>query len=109
MNSVSSQSRLNYVEKFIEIIRSSYKAKVNQEKPFSDILTNILMDRREKDLLAEQIYSILLSTKFVSLLTESEIGSNKGFFSDASTRLSYKFLPPVHEPDELRTQFDNFF
>ncbi|MDQ6477323.1 site-specific recombinase [Dyadobacter sp. LHD-138] len=109
MNSVSAQSRLNYVGKFIEIIRSSYKAKVNQEIPFADILTNILMDRREKDLLAEQIYSILLSTKFVSLLTESEIGSNKGFFSDASTRLSYKFLPPVHEPDELRTQFDGFF
>ena len=108
MNSVSTQSRLNYFGKFIEIIRSSYRAKI-KDQPFEDILTTILMDRREKDLLAEQIYSILFSTKFVSLLTESEIGSNKGFFSDASTRLSYKFLPPVDEPDELRTQFDHFF
>ena len=108
MNSVSTQSRLNYFGKFIEIIRSSYKAKT-KDKPFEEILNTILLDRREKDLLAEQIYSILFSTKFVSLLTEAEIGSNKGFFSDASTRLSYKFLPPVDDPVELRTQFDNFF
>ena len=108
MNSVFTQSRLNYFGKFIEIIRSSYKAKT-KDKPFEEILNTILLDRREKDLLAEQIYSILFSTKFVSLLTEAEIGSNKGFFSDASTRLSYKFLPPVDDPVELRTQFDNFF
>ncbi|MCF2444599.1 site-specific recombinase [Dyadobacter sp. CY345] len=108
MTSVSIQSRLNYFGKFIEIIRSSYKANTNN-KPFEEILEGILLDRREKDLLAEQIYSILLSTKFVSLLTEAEIGSNKGFFSDASTRLSYKFLPPVDDPVELRTQFNNFF
>lgn len=108
MNSVSTQSRLNYFGKFIEIIRSSFKTNT-KNKPFEDILENILTDRREKDLLAEQIYSILLSTKFVSLLTEAEIGSNRGFFSDASTRLSFKFLPPVDDPVELRTQFDNFF
>jgi len=109
MNSVSAENRINYLGKFIEIIRSSYQAKTNKDKPFSEILSNILMDRREKDLLADQISDVFLSSKFVSLLTESEIGSNRGFFSDASARLSYKFLPPVHEPDELRTQFDHFF
>ena len=108
MNSVSTQSRLDYFGKFIEIIRSSFRAKT-KDKPFEQILSTILLDRREKDLLAEQIYAILFSTKFASLLTESEIGSNRGFFSDASTRLSYKFLPPVENPAELRTQFDNFF
>lgn len=109
MSSVLEPNRINYLGKFIELIRSSYQAKTNKDKPFSEILTTILMDRREKDLLADQIYSILISTKFVSLLTESEIGANRGFFSDASARLGYKFLPPVHEETELRTQFDNLF
>jgi site-specific recombinase len=109
MNSVLDSNRINYIGKFIEVIRSTWKAKTSKDRPFSEILSTILIDRREKDLLAEQIYSILQSTKFVSLLTESEIGANRGFFSDASARLGYKFLPPVHEPAELRTQFDHLF
>jgi len=109
MHSVLEPNGINYIGKFIEIIRSSWTAKTNKDKPFSEILTSIVTDRQEKDLLAEQINAILLSTKFVSLLTESEIGANRGFFSDASARLGYKFLPPVHEESELRTQFDHLF
>jgi site-specific recombinase len=109
MHSVLEPNGINYIGKFIEIIRSSWKAKTNKDKPFSEILTSIVTDRQEKDLLAQQINAILLSTKFVSLLTESEIGANRGFFSDASARLGYKFLPPVHEESELRTQFDHLF
>jgi site-specific recombinase len=109
MHSVLEPNGINYVGKLIEIIRSSWKAKTNKDKPFSEILTSIVTDRYEKDILAEQINAILLSTKFVSLLTESEIGANRGFFSDASARLGYKFLPPVHEESELRTQFDHLF
>lgn len=101
--------RIDYVGKLIEIIRNRWKNRSHKNNAFSDVLGSILLDRREKDLVAEQILSILFSTKFVSLLTESEIGSNKGFFSDASARLSFKFLPPVNETDELRTQFDNLF
>jgi len=102
--------RIDYVGKLAEIIRNRWLNKSSKNNPFSEeILNKILLDRREKDLVAEQIFSILFSSKFVSLLTESEIGSNKGFFSDASARLSFKFLPPVDEPGELRTQFDHLF
>lgn len=107
MESVYEPVHINHIGRFIEIIRKSWKA--NQHTRFTDILERIFVDRREKDLFAEQIYDILLSTKFVSLLTESEIGSNRGFFSDASARLSYKFLPPVNEQSDLRTQFDILF
>lgn len=101
--------RIDYCGKFVEMIRQDWKERSKDNKAFEDIFSTILMDRREKDLLAEQIYSILFNSKFVSLLTESEIGLNKGFFSDATTLLGYKFLPPINEPDELRTQFGKLF
>jgi site-specific recombinase len=101
-------ARIDYIGKLAEMIRSAWKVGRNR-KDFAGVLSGILLDRREKDLLAEQIFSILFSTKYVSLLTEAEIGSNKGFFSDASDRLGYKFLPPVDEANELRTQFSNIF
>ena len=109
MDSAVLPDRIDYVGKLVEIIRNRWKNKADKKKSFPDVLSSIMLDRREKDLIAEQILSILFSTKFVSLLTESEIGSNKGFFSDASERLSFKFLPPVNETYELRTQFDNLF
>ncbi|KAA6439708.1 hypothetical protein FEM33_10950 [Dyadobacter flavalbus] len=109
MERVEIPERIDYVGKFTEIIRSHWKAKQNKNQPFSEILSSISLDWREKELMSEQILSVLFSTKFVSLLTESEIGSNKGFFSDASARLSFKFLPPVDEPNELRTHFDQLF
>ncbi|WAC12281.1 site-specific recombinase [Dyadobacter pollutisoli] len=109
MDSVLMPERIDYAGKLIEIIRGRWKAKSGRKANFSDILNDILLDPREKDLIAEQILAILFSTKFVSLFTESEIGSNKGFFSDASARLSFKFLPPVDEPGELRTHFDQLF
>ncbi|TDE16541.1 hypothetical protein [Dyadobacter psychrotolerans] len=108
MNNALLPERIDYVGKLIEIIRNRWKAKSNKSS-FADVLDSILLDRREKDLIAEQILSILFSAKFVSLLTEAEIGSNKGFFSDASAKLSFKFLPPVNEPSELRTKFDDIF
>lgn len=109
MDSALLPDRINDVEKMIEDIRGRWQNKSAKNNSFSEVLGSILLDRREKDLLANQIFSILFSAKFVSLLTESEIGSNKGFFSDISTRLSFKFLPPVNEPGELRTQFDHLF
>jgi site-specific recombinase len=110
MESVSIPERIDYAGKFIEIVRGRWRAKSGRKKAsFADTLDNVLLDPREKGLIAEQILSILFSTKFVSLFTESGIGSNKGFFSDASARLSFKFLPPVDEPGELRTHFDFLF
>jgi site-specific recombinase len=109
MESVSIPERIDYVGKFIEIIRRRWKAKSVRKAAFADTLDSVLLDRREKDLIADQILATLFSTKFVSLFTESEIGSNKGFFSDASSRLSFKFLPPVNETSELRTHFDLLF
>jgi site-specific recombinase len=109
MDSVLIPERIDYVGKFIEVIRKRWKAKSGKKAAFSDTFDSIMLDRREKDLMAEQILATLFSTKFVSLFTESEIGSNKGFFSDASSRLSFKFLPPVDEPNELRTHFDSLF
>ena len=84
MDSAVLPDRIDYVGKLVEIIRNRWKNKADKKKSFPDVLSSIMLDRREKDLIAEQILSILFSTKFVSLLTESEIGSNKGFFSDAS-------------------------
>ena len=110
MENVLIPDRIDYVGRLIEIIRNRWHSRSNKNNPFSEeILGQILLDRREKDLIADQITSILFSSKFVSLLTEAEIGSNKGFFSDASLKLSFKFLPPVNEPGELRTQFDDLF
>ena len=109
MESTVLPSRIDYPGKFIELIRKRWEEKENSGQPFGEVFQQIYLDRREKDLIGEQILSVLFSTKFVSLLTESEIGSNRGFFSDLSERLSYKFLPPVNEPDELRTQFGQLF
>jgi site-specific recombinase len=100
---------IDRIGKITELIRSVWKVSRNRNKSFSGILGSVATERSEKDKLAGQVYEILSSTKYVSLLTESEIGSNRGFFSDASERLGYKFLPPVNEPEELRTQFENIF
>lgn len=80
MDNALLSDRIDYVGKLIEIIRNRWKNKSAKNNSFSEVLGSILLDRREKDLISEQILSILFSTKFVSLLTESEIGSNKGFF-----------------------------
>ncbi|CAG5004348.1 hypothetical protein DYBT9275_03352 [Dyadobacter sp. CECT 9275] len=109
MKSTFLPNRIDYPGKFIELVRNRWKEKENSGQPFEEVFQQIYLDRREKDLIAEQILSVLFSTKFVSLLTESEIGSNRGFFSDLSERMSYKFLPPINEPDELRTQFGQLF
>lgn len=110
MENVLIPDRIDYVGRLIEIIRNQWHRRSDKNNPFSEeILSQILLDRREKDLIADQITAILFSSKFVSLLTEAEIGSNKGFFSDASLKLSFKFLPPVNQPGELRTQFDDLF
>jgi site-specific recombinase len=102
-------NRIDYAGRLTAMIRRKWKAAQARKRPFDDTLDDIWLDPREKSLLGEQLLSILFSTKFVSLLTESEIGSSKGFFSEASARLSFKFLPPVDEPDELRTHFDRLF
>lgn len=109
MDSTLLPERINYAAKLVEIIRAKWAGKSGKRAYFENVLGRILQDPREKALLAEQVLSTLYTTKFVSLLTESEIGANKGFFSDASSRLSFKFLPPIDEPDELRTHFDQLF
>ncbi len=109
MDSTLAPERINYAELFVEIVRAKWKARRDKSEPFRNALSGLIPDEREKGLLSGQILSTLSSTKFVSLLTESEIGANKGFFSDASARLSFKFLPPIEEPDELRTHFDRLF
>lgn len=109
MDSTLPPERINYAELFVEIVRARWKARRDKSEPFRNALSGLIPDEREKGLLSEQILTTLSSTKFVSLLTESEIGANKGFFSDASARLSFKFLPPIEEPNELRTHFDRLF
>ncbi|WP_031526885.1 site-specific recombinase [Dyadobacter crusticola] len=103
------QNEAGYVSKFLDKARRRWKANRRGNYSFLESLSSLFSNENERALIAEEILSVLLSTKFVSLLTESEIGANKGFFSDASARLSFKFLPPVEEPNELRTHFDHFF
>ncbi|KQS31292.1 site-specific recombinase [Dyadobacter sp. Leaf189] len=103
------QNEAGYFSRFLEKARNRWKANRRGKYAFIDSLSSLFSDEDERALIAGEIMSVLLSTKFVSLLTESEIGANKGFFSDASARLSFKFLPPVEEPNELRTHFDQFF
>jgi site-specific recombinase len=98
----------NHLAGLIHQLRNAWALK-RSKRNFDGILETILSDPKEKELLADQVYTILSGTKYVSLLTESEIGSNRGFFSDASARLAYKFLPPINEPYELQTQFGYLF
>ena len=100
---------IDYIGQLTERIRSRWNVKRENKNGFSDILKAVLTDPSEKRSLAEQVFYILSNTKYVSLLTESEIGPNTGFFSDAWSRLVYKFLPPVNEPVELQTQFGYLF
>jgi site-specific recombinase len=99
----------SHVSDFLGRVRRRWKANRRGNYTFINSLSDLFSDEIERELIAEEILSVLVSTKFVSLLTESEIGANKGFFSDAAARLSFKFLPPVDEPDELRTHFDQLF
>jgi hypothetical protein len=80
MESVSIPERIDYVGKFIEIIRRRWKAKSVRKTAFADTLDSVLLDRREKDLIAEQILATLFSTKFVSLLPSLKSDLTKAFF-----------------------------
>lgn len=101
--------RTDTLNKIIGLLRHSWKSKSFSSDSFAQVLTGALHDQADKKDLADQIVGIFFNTKYVALLTESEIGTNEGFFSEAAKKLSYKLLPPVEEKDELRTQLNHYF
>lgn len=98
--------RIDFLKNLIEILRISMKS---PEKTDAGRFREIVVDERENELLAEQIFSIVHQKKFVSLLSESGFGDNVGIFSEAFSKLSYKLLPPVSEDDELVTDLNFYF
>ncbi len=108
-NDINTPIGSDNIELWIGRIRKAWNARRSNKSDFINPFGASLETREDKDLFADEIFSILLNTKYVALLTESEIGLNRGFFADISSRLAYKFLPPVSEPDELQTQFGFLF
>lgn len=95
--------------KFIGLLRHTWKSRSLSVDSFSLVLRNKLISDDEREGLANQLIQILSTTKYVALLTESEIGTNAGFFTEAVTKFGYKLLPPIEEEDELRTQLNQYF
>lgn len=62
-----------------------------------------------KNSLQHYVFSILSATDANSLLTESGIHSNEGFFSESFTKLAHILLPPSSNPESLRDLFQQLF
>lgn len=62
-----------------------------------------------KNALQQYIFSIFSTTDANSLLTESGIHSNEGFFSESFTKLAHILLPPSFNPESLRDLFQQVF
>ena len=109
MTEVLEQHKTDHLKNLITLIRTIRNSRENSSLPFDQVLRTVLTDQQEKVILREQLVALLLNSKFVSLLTEFRIGSNLSFTAEAVTKLGYKFLPPVPESDELRTQINHYF
>jgi len=106
---MNDNSRSDILSKFIGLLRHTWKAKSLPVDNYEYMLQTAITEESEKESLSLKIAEIFFNTKYVALLTESEIGTNEGFFSEATNKLSYKLLPPVEEQDELRTQLNKYF
>jgi site-specific recombinase len=74
-------------------------------------ILNELLEFVDKNslILGEALFDIAVSKKYVSLVTESGISNNDGFFSEVFSKLGKKILPEIIEDQELLKNINFYF
>lgn len=94
---------------YLHILLQSLRNNFSQGDDNKKELLAFFQDSKEKHLLSKQLVTLLKDRKLVALLSEVGIDDQKGFFSEMSTRLVYKFLPPIFSDTEFTKVIQLYF
>ena len=94
---------------YLHILLQSLRNNFSQGDDNKKELLAFFQDSKEKHLLSKQLVTLLKDRKLVALLSEVGIDDQKGFFSEMSTRLVYKFLPPIFSDAEFTKVIQLYF
>lgn len=76
---------------------------------FKNLIAHLQTDEELKIALKKHLEEICLCNNPLIVFTDVGIMGSKGFWSEASEKLSYKFLPPLQREGELRTIINDVF
>jgi site-specific recombinase len=88
---------------------STWKSSQYTIERFQALLNFLETDTDFRNALKKHIEEICLANNPLVLLTDVGVMGSKGFVAELSERISYKILPPLMPPYELRTTLDEIF
>ncbi|MFN3589634.1 MAG: hypothetical protein ACK4UP_09640, partial [Spirosomataceae bacterium] len=97
--------KIDYLQSLLRSLRENFSLGDEFKKSIHEQFT----DPREKQLLSEQLVSLVKNRKLVALLSEVGIDEQKGFVGEMSSRLIYKFLPPIFSDAEFTKVIQLYF
>ena len=88
---------------------SNWKSTESSIAKFKNLIAHLQTDEELKVALKRLIEEICLKNNPLIVFTDIGIMGSKGFWSEASEKFSYKFLPPLRREGELRTIINEVF
>ena len=88
---------------------SNWKSTESSVGKFKDLIAHLQTDEELRVALKKLIEEICLKNNPLIVFTDIGIMGSKGFWSEASEKFYYKFLPPLQREDELRTIINYIF
>jgi site-specific recombinase len=76
---------------------------------FKELIAHLQTDKELKVALKNHLEEICLKNNPLIVFTDIGIMGSKGFWSETSEKISYKFLPPLQREGELRTIINDVF